>query len=59
MAAHLRGNPPVWNVRHSCGTIGMAHVPYEKWLKFVIPFTVILSVFAAIFLVAATMLGWS
>lgn len=41
------------------GTIGMAHVPYEKWLKFVIPFTVILSVFAAIFLVAATMLGWS
>ncbi|MDR1708747.1 MAG: hypothetical protein LBS70_03415 [Candidatus Accumulibacter sp.] len=41
------------------GTIGMANVPFDRWLKFVIPFTIILAVFSSIFLVVATLVGWS
>ena len=41
------------------GTIAVAQVPFDKWLRFVTPFTIILSVYSIIFLVAATILGWS
>jgi uncharacterized ion transporter superfamily protein YfcC len=41
------------------GTIGMANVPFDKWVKFVAPFTAILAIYSALFLVIATMVGWS
>lgn len=41
------------------GCLGIARVPYDKWLKFAFPVTMILSACSAVFLVIATLLGWS
>lgn len=41
------------------GTLGIAKVPYEKWLKFSLPATLILSGTAVIFLIAVSAAGWS
>lgn len=41
------------------GTLGIAKVPYEKWLKFSLPATLMLSAAASVFLVIMTAAGWS
>lgn len=41
------------------GCLGIARVPYQKWLKFAVPITLIMSVFACIFLVIMNAIGWS
>jgi uncharacterized ion transporter superfamily protein YfcC len=41
------------------GTLGIANVPFDKWIKFVIPLTAILGTYSAVFLVIATIAGWS
>ena len=40
------------------GTIGIAKVPFDKWLKFVVPFVLLLSAFTVVFLVIMTGIGW-
>lgn len=41
------------------GTIALCGIPYEKWLKFIGKYMLIVSVLAMIFLFFASMLGWS
>ncbi|MEL7568620.1 MAG: Na+/H+ antiporter NhaC family protein [Dehalobacterium sp.] len=41
------------------GTLGIAKVPYDKWLKFAFPVTMILAGISAVFLIIMTLLGWS
>ncbi len=41
------------------GTLGIANVPYQKWIKFAAPVTGIMSAAAAIFLIIVTLVGWA
>jgi len=41
------------------GTLGIAKVPYDKWLRFALPCTIILSLAAIVFLVVMTAIGWT
>lgn len=41
------------------GCVGAANLEYNKWLKFSIPYTACLAVYAAIFLIITTLIGWA
>lgn len=41
------------------GTIALAGVPYDKWLKFIGKYLLYVSILCCIFLFIATLLGWS
>lgn len=41
------------------GTLGIAKVPFSKWLKFIVPFVLIMIVTSSAFLVVMSMIGWT
>ena len=41
------------------GTLGIARVPFTKWVKFAVPYCLIMSVVVCIFLVIMNMIGWA
>jgi uncharacterized ion transporter superfamily protein YfcC len=41
------------------GTLGIAKVPFNKWLKFAIPASGVLASVSVIFLILMTLIGWS
>lgn len=41
------------------GMLGIAHIPFTKWEKFVIPATALLSLCAIAFLIVTTVIGWA
>ena len=41
------------------GSLGMANIPYNKWLKFAVPVTGILAGAAMVFLFITTLIGWA
>lgn len=41
------------------GTLGIAKVPFDKWLKFAIPASAVLALVSAVFLILMTLIGWS
>ena len=41
------------------GALAIANVPLKKWLKFVLPFLIILSAATSVFLFYLTEIGWT
>jgi uncharacterized ion transporter superfamily protein YfcC len=39
--------------------LGVARVPYEKWLKFVMPLFLMWTGIGAVSIIIATIIGWS
>lgn len=53
------GNPLFPTAALIMGICGISEVNYDKWLKFAVPLTVLLSVVGSVFLMGAQLLGWS